>query len=107
MSLRANFAESDVDLELDFEFLPFFDLDPLPDVRQLPHTLDAISEQIIVPDGFIFGDKLVTRAFVSSYITYMHNYEEFTIITRGASVATGYIVGSLPGLCVCLSVCVF
>ncbi len=65
--LLHNYAESDVDLELDFEFLPFFDLDPLPDVRQLLHTLDAISEPIIVPDGFIFGDKLVTRAFVSSY----------------------------------------
>jgi len=61
---------------LDFEFLPFFDLDSLPGVVELERTLDASSDEILIPDGIIIGDKIITRAFVSIlyYLLCIHAY---------------------------------
>ena len=48
------------------EFLPFFNLTNLPSVKELSKdTIDSSSDPINIPDGLIFGDRVVTSAYVS------------------------------------------
>lgn len=54
--------------EIDFEidFLPFLDLTTFPGVSELDNTQpDATSDAIIIPRGLVFGDNIVTLAYVS------------------------------------------
>ena len=47
-------------------FLPFVDLSNIPEVQMLDNTqVDAFSDAIVIPLGLIFGDEIVTLAFVS------------------------------------------
>ena len=48
------------------EFLPFYDLAGMPGLKELPRTLDSVSDPIFVPGGLIFGDEEVTRVYVST-----------------------------------------
>lgn len=45
--------------------VPYYDLDGLPGVKELKREKDANSEPINIPQGILFGDRIVTRAYVS------------------------------------------
>lgn len=51
---------------VDIETLPFVDLTTIPGVKTLDKSLtDASSDPIYIPNGLIFGEKIVTSAYVS------------------------------------------
>lgn len=45
-----------------------FDITHFPGVLELERVEDATSDAIYIPNGFIFGDEVVTTAFVSCII---------------------------------------
>lgn len=51
------------------DILPFFDLSVLPNVKELPRMLDAISPPIFIPGELIFGNASVDRVYVSNLNT--------------------------------------
>lgn len=60
------FAGNGGEVVIDIEFLPFADLTEFPGVKELDKTgPDPTSEAVYIPDGLIFGDKIVTSAYVS------------------------------------------
>ena len=48
------------------EFVPYFDLEGFPGVEELKREKDANSEPISIPRGILFGNRIVTTAFVSN-----------------------------------------
>ena len=51
--------------------LPFFDLTVFPGVMELDTTqVDVTSDPINIPDGLIFGDRIVTSVYVSLMYSY-------------------------------------
>ena len=50
------------------EFLPFYDLQSIPEVEELPKTQDAHSPPIFVPGGIVFGADEITQIFVNNNI---------------------------------------
>lgn len=55
----------DVPVEVQ-EFVPYFDLEDFPGVEELKREKDINSEPIGIPHGILFGDRIVTRAYVSN-----------------------------------------
>lgn len=54
------------EIVIDFESLDFVNLMTFPGAKELDNTRpDATSDPIYIPDGLIFGDELVTSAYVS------------------------------------------
>ena len=53
------------------EFLPFYDLQGISGVQELPKTQDAHSSPIFVPGGMVFGSDEITRVFVSIFHYYV------------------------------------
>ncbi len=50
--------------------LPLFDITDFPGVLELERVEDATSDAIYIPNGFVFGDEVVTTAFVSCRLYY-------------------------------------
>ena len=50
------------------EVVPYFDLEGFAGVTELRRVKDANSEPIIIPLGLLFGDRIVTTAYVRMYI---------------------------------------
>ena len=48
--------------------VPYFDLEGFPGVEELRREKDANSEPISIPLGLLFGDRIVTTAYVSSLV---------------------------------------
>ena len=48
------------------EIVPYFDLESFPGVAELRREKDANSEPIIIPLGLLFGDRIVTTAYVNT-----------------------------------------
>ena len=48
------------------ELVPYFDLEGFPGVAELRRVKDANSEPINIPLGLLFGDRIVTTAYVST-----------------------------------------
>ena len=44
--------------------VPYFDLESIPGVAELKREKDANSEPINIPFGLLFGDHVVTTAYV-------------------------------------------
>ena len=61
---------------LESEHLPFYRLveSDIPGLLELPRTEDSHSDPIFIPNGLIFGDEIVTRAYVSCYIAHIYYY---------------------------------
>ena len=56
-------------IDLEINFLPILDLTTLPAVSELDRTqVDATSDPITIPSGFIFGNEIVTLAYVSQVL---------------------------------------
>lgn len=54
--------------EVEFpEAVPYYDLTTFPGVKELNREKDANSEPINIPNGMLFGDRLVTQAYVRNY----------------------------------------
>ena len=54
------------EIVIDIDSLPFVNLTGFPGVKELDNTEpDATSDPINIPDGFVFGDEIVTSAYVS------------------------------------------
>jgi len=49
------------------EFVPYFDLESFPGVKELKREKDANSEPITIPFGILFGDRIVKTAYVSTF----------------------------------------
>jgi hypothetical protein len=59
-------GSNDGNIDVEINFLPILDLTTLPGVLELDRTqVDATSDAITIPNGFIFGDEIVTVAYVS------------------------------------------
>ncbi len=54
------------------EFVPFMNITEFPSVAELERVQDGVSEAIIIPNGLLFGDSLVTTAFVRIMILWIH-----------------------------------
>ena len=54
------------------EVVPYFDLESFPGVEELRREKDTNSEPINIPLGLLFGDRIVTTAYVSSWITTLY-----------------------------------
>ncbi len=55
------------------EFVPFMDITEFPGVAELGRTeVDGASEAIIIPNGLLFGESLVTTAFVRIMPDHVH-----------------------------------
>ena len=57
------------------EVVPYFDLENFPGVAELRREKDANSDPIIIPLGLLFGDRIVTTAYVSRFLhlqTFLH-----------------------------------
>ena len=50
------------------EVVPYFDLEGFPGVEELRREKDANSEPISIPLGLLFGDRIVTTAYVSTIV---------------------------------------
>ena len=50
------------------EVVPYFDLEGFPGVEELKREKDATSEPISIPLGLLFGDRIVTIAYVSTLV---------------------------------------
>ena len=50
------------------EVVPYFDLEGFPGVTELRRVKDANSDPIIIPLGLLFGDRIVTTAYVSTLV---------------------------------------
>ena len=50
------------------EVVPYFDLEDFPGVEELRREKDANSEPISIPLGLLFGDRIVTTAYVSTIV---------------------------------------
>ena len=50
------------------EVVPYFDLESFPGVAELRREKDANSEPISIPLGLLFGDRIVTTAYVSTLV---------------------------------------
>ena len=50
------------------EVVPYFDLEDFPGVEELRREKDANSESISIPLGLLFGDRIVTAAYVSALV---------------------------------------
>lgn len=47
------------------DFLPYFDLEPLPGMMELSRSeTDSVSDQINIPQGFIFGRDIISTVQV-------------------------------------------
>ena len=56
------------EIVIDIDSLPFVNLMEFPGVMELDETKpDSTSGPIYIPDGLIFGDKIVTSAYVSFF----------------------------------------
>ncbi len=44
--------------------VPYYSMDDLPGVRELKREKDANSESISIPSGMLFGNRIVTQAYV-------------------------------------------
>ena len=52
------------------EVVPYFGLENFPGVAELRREKDANSDPINIPLGLLFGDRIVTTAYVSSSYIY-------------------------------------
>ena len=50
------------------EVVPYFDLENFPRMTELRREKDANSEAISIPLGLLFGDRIVTTAYVSTLV---------------------------------------
>ena len=50
------------------EVVTYFDLEDFPGVEALRREKDANSEPISIPLGLLFGDRIVTTAYVSTLV---------------------------------------
>ena len=58
-------ADGGEDIDFEVNFLPFLDLTTFPGVLELDNTeADSTSDPIVIPDGLVFGNKIVTLAYV-------------------------------------------
>ena len=65
------FSDPDVpEVELP-EVVSYFDLESFPGVTELKREKDANSEPISIPLGLLFGDRVVTAAYVSSSLHFL------------------------------------
>ncbi len=51
------------DVELP-EMVPYYDLSDLPGTKELSREKDANSDPINIPRGMLFGDRIMTQAYV-------------------------------------------
>ena len=58
-----SYSGPDVPVEFP-EVIPYFDLESFPGVVDLRRVKDANSEPINIPLGLLFGDRVVTTAYV-------------------------------------------
>lgn len=62
------FIVSSIEFE---EFLPFFDLDGIPNLKELPRTSESHSGPIYIPGpsaSLLYGDEFIQRIYVSQLL---------------------------------------
>ncbi len=46
----------------------FYNLQTMPEMQELPKTLEASSPAIFIPNFLVFGDEIVKRVYVSERV---------------------------------------
>ena len=65
---RLSYSGPDVPVVELPEVVPYFDLEGFPGVEELKREKDATSEPISIPLGLLFGDRIVTIAYVGTLV---------------------------------------